>query len=348
MTIPGISPKYYPGQCVVQCQAGDQRCLDTGTYEVCNNGLWSAGMNCTTGTCQQFFTSTGAPRTVCGVCIPGLHRCTTATGAERTTSVCSVGGGSCSGGAPTCTSACGAASGACQGVCTLPPDIETCDMTGAWGAASACTVGGCLAINRNDTDTSNDDALCIAQCAPGAEVCMGGASALSQPIPGTAQHGTCTTGGMLPASGTACAGATSCRKDLNGNALGCVQCVGATKNENGLTDTRCTSAAGGVGTTNVESCKTDNTWPTTPAAGSGCPSGTSCLAASPEGNRVIYCHDCFLGECTESNLNQLGGSCMGQGLGGPMSCNSGANPGTTVSDCCSAACFSDVVPATCH
>ena len=83
----------------------------------------------------------------------------------------------------------------------------------------------------------------------------------------------------MPAAPTCPAGAgccqpvgnerTSCRTDTAHNALGCVVCVGATTNEGGLIDTRCTDTTGALQTNGVcgdlehvslETCKEDNTW----------------------------------------------------------------------------------------
>jgi len=310
---------YTPGSCQSECQTGDQRCSGpvATSFQTCVNGLWSAkSMTCSTGTCQQFADSAGAPRTVCGVCVPGMHRCTNGTGTA-------------------------VASGT---------DIETCDMTGQWGTHAACTLGSCLQINPNG------DSACVAQCIPGAILCAGAQKVpVSNPQhPGSLAQVTCTANGTIPAAPTAaqcagatppascCPGTTSCRKGPGGQPVqstntlaACVECVGdmiAGGNEVGLVDTRCPSG------TTIEQCQSNNTWPTVPTM---CGTAMSCMPES--GNLQPSCGDCpgIPGTAPCDETTQGFGFCAAQGLGSPVPCGASA-------DCCASACGVRPTPAFCQ
>jgi hypothetical protein len=218
--------------------------------------------------------------------------------------------------------------------------IQTCDATGQWGAAAPCMVGRC------QDEPVVGDAFCIADCLPGAKVCVGGPAAVpaGEPIGGTAAEATCSAQGLITAP-IACGGGTRCRKSAAGIALGCVQCVGSVPNEAGLTDTRCRSAGGGAGSTHVETCGSNNQWPTTRSA---CPPGSVCTPATYSPGR--YCHPCGpLSECSVTELEAFfgpGADCSIVGAsagacGGTPDCCNGFDPGD------GDVCRRDDDPATC-
>jgi hypothetical protein len=326
-----------PGDCVVDCQATESKCAATGVTAIqsCVSGVWSAA----TTPCQtdggvgvvECLDSTdpdsGLHHAFCGVCTPGTHRCTNATG--------------------------GVDAGATF------PFIETCGADGAWHSPVACTIGLCKG--------AEGAASCRVDCVPGKTVCVGAPFNLDLPAPqlfGTPAALTCNPNGTLPAAPN-CAGnpnligcckpvggqLTTCRTDVAGNVLGCVQCVGSTENEGGLIDTRCTDVSGaqqssindsgGCGDVDhvaLEVCKSDNTW----GPPTQCQATLTCLDAFniPNGNA---CAPCANGEsgtdpCTDDGLQSLGFSgCTdpllnaGAGYGVPSSCD-------TTPNCCHQAC----------
>ncbi|MEO6950455.1 MAG: hypothetical protein ABI321_01475 [Polyangia bacterium] len=208
----GTSSSYRPGQCVVQCQDGDQRCNNSGngtTYETCAGGLWGAAKQCmATGggvaLCNNTTSTAGRPAIFCGECVNGATRCD-------------------------------------------GDQIQTC-ANNTWGADTACTVGVCQTnYNSNNTQTS----VCRAQCIPGSLTCQGGGvqDPVSRMF-GTTAVVACDQTGKLGAQ-TACDSGKLCRTGPSSNGaqstspdgivLGCVTCVGG-QNAFGLPDTRCSNA----------------------------------------------------------------------------------------------------------
>jgi hypothetical protein len=285
------------GTCGTSCQAGDERCLTTGaiSFQQCAGGVWGAPQTCATGVCYGYTNTLGRPAKLCNaVCTPGTHRCSDAEGSVGTT------------------------------------HVQTCDATGNWGAAAACTYGSC--------QSSNNDYLCIAQCVPGATVCMGATVAGIGQFSGTDSSGICTAQGRLPVSGTACAGTTVCRKNYTGIALGCLECIGPNHGGNtvGQADSRCTDAVGAPGgTAGYEYCQANDTWP---AATTLCPNATTCsITTSTCGNCSMLNTTLGVyqsGTCSESRARSISGNAYGctiYGYGSPTSCGA-------TSDCCGSYC----------
>ena len=308
-----------PGVCVAQCRPGEQQCVGNNAYQTCGaNGTWkSAVTQCPSAdgapsSCFAFTQPSGALATVCGACRPGSHRCANS-------------GGGLDGGAG------------------MLNELETCDSTGRWGAATPCTVGVCAPSGANDV-------ACVAQCIPGSTLCVG----QSASVPGTPYQGSeasvaCTAQGMIPAftggscasdpNGPGCCGAgTLCRQDSAGNALGCLACVG-TSNEAGLVDTRCVDGNGvAPGTASIETCSASNSW----GAPTMCASPEECRPATGNQASPTVCGSCYgRPSCTDSALFTTSSgafNCEWLGLGPPRSC--GGQP-----DCCASACSVGPAPA---
>lgn len=274
-----------PGRCIVQCAAGDERCVADGatSYQTCANGLWSEPVACSgTTKCFDFRNAAGRPARVCGECIPATHDC-------------------------------------------VGDSIRTCSASGVWGAAAACALGRCVDVGR--------DSICLAECVPGATVCVGGPKTGVGRFAGTEASAACTANGLLPANpcpggAGCCAGTTTCRKSATGVATGCVECVGPNivgGNERALVDSRCRALAGGPGSEGTQACAATNTWPTAVAA---CGAGTSC---SVTGDQDV-CGNCLGGLCSQARLSsQFGETCQTEGQGIPIQCG-------ITSDCCSDRC----------
>jgi hypothetical protein len=265
----------------VQCQAGDERCVAqrSSSYETCVNGLWSGATDCTAPSlCFDYTTGFGRPARVCGVCVPGTHRCTDASGAPGNSG----------------------------------PAIETCDGTGRWSAQVACTVGACATISNNDAaclaQCVPGSTVCLGAFAGGI-----GANPGTQASGTCTAAGLLPTAPACPGGAGCCGGTTTCRRAGTGVAIGCVDCVGTAVvggNESGITDTRCTTATGAVpGNAATEVCTATNTWP---AAANVCPTNTSCVPPTQQ-----TCRNCFGNTCTESwVLSQTGQTCQ-QFFGAP-------------------------------
>ena len=275
--------------CQTQCNAGDTQCTgpNATSYETCVNGLWSAPVECAgDAICRGYTTLVGRPSTLCGgICTPGTHQCEPVDG--------------------------GAYNGA----------IQTCDATGQWSASAACTVGVCT------NASGGGDYACQAECVPSTTTCTGNYVNNGTPFSGRVATAACTAQGLLPAYPNCegitdgglgcCQGDTVCRNGANGNATGCLECIGPSVpggNENGQTDTKCVSTDE-LGDAGVETCGASNTWPAAPST--SCPSGTSCTTSSQ------VCGQCYGGDCTKSRLGQ----CYYYELQGPEQC--GSTP-----DCC--------------
>jgi hypothetical protein len=95
-----------PGACLPVCKSGDERCVGV-QYQTCSSGVWGASQSCSAGSCQPFTNGDGRPARVCGVCVPGTHRCTDVNGMPGTAYV------------------------------------QTCDSTGQWTTPAVCSVGAC-------------------------------------------------------------------------------------------------------------------------------------------------------------------------------------------------------------
>jgi hypothetical protein len=182
--------------------------------------------------------------------------------------------------------------------------------------------------------------MCVAECVPNSTVCMGITSTGVGEYPGTNAYGTCGADGKIPAASTACPGVTVCRKNYQGIAVGCMECLGPNHggNANGQADSRCTDNAGAVpGTTAYESCQANDTWPAAP---------TVCPVASPTCTvNAIQCNTCTLydttlgyyvsGPCTETRARAISNNvygCSAEGRGTPTLCGGS-------SDCCSVYCY---------
>jgi hypothetical protein len=316
------------GHCVAQCLAGEERCVAANgqgsTYQTCNNGVWGAAQNCANSDpCFQYTTPPPLLRKkLCGgVCAPGDKRCSNSGGTQ-------VGSG-------------------------VDHYFQVCGTDGKWAAATDCTVGTC------SIDPSNPAVLgCVAECIPGAKVCLGGNTAVpNTPFTAKMQDGTCQDNGRLPAAGTNCPANTYCRKNVAGQALGCVACVGG-QNEWGIADTKCGNAAGAAGTTNVFTCLANSSdWDIGGTLACGAPNAV-CHNATTNINPPLttgaYCHPetgTFGGNApplTQSYLMQgWGKTCSNNywnnGWGVPVSC--GLLGGGSVSDCCSSHCYAEPQPA---
>jgi len=286
---------YVPGNCVAQCAAGDQKCDGTANYQTCVNGRWSSTTApCTANRCIQYSDpASNGPRTVCGVCAPGSHRCTDATGAPG-------------------------------GV----TDIETCDATGQYGAHAACTVGQCQSTGLDAACIAACQPgaqVCVgaAPTAPSVPAHPGTLAVVTCNPNGTlppAPAATDCSGATPPAS--CCPTGTSCRKGPNGQPVtsgntpaACVQCVGpnvAGGNELGLVDTMCTDA------THQEVCGSDNKWPATPTLCT-----TTCQPENPGGTCSTFCFGTPPFGCTASAFAAHGTSCTGVPCGGTPDCCAG-------------------------
>lgn len=226
---PGNSSIYRPGQCVVQCQNGDQRCTGSGygtTYETCAGGLWGTAKQCAGAVvCIDTTSTAGRPAIFCGECING----TTSSNGNQ---------------------------------------IETC-AGNKWGAATACTVGVCqnsfgpngLARGVCRAECVPNTLVCQGNGAQDPVSYMPGTTAVAT-CDATGKLGTSTNcdAGKLCRTGPSSNGGVNPTPD--GYVLGCVTCVGG-QNAFGLPDTRCSNvddtATTYVGSSGfVETCKADS------------------------------------------------------------------------------------------
>lgn len=305
------------GLCLTECSAGEERCASANStaYQTCVNGRWSAtATSCAAGgKCLTYTAANGKSAKLCGAdCAPGTMRCSLTDGGP---------GGD----------------GATQ----------TCDATGKWGAAAACAIGRCA--------TNGTAAACVAECVPGSLVCAGN----NNGVPGTPYAGrsgfqSCSAKGLLDPTVTGCAANTFCRSK-NGRALvpagatnACIACVGsniAGGNEDGLVDSRCSTAAGDAPGNNASQiCAADNTWTAgLTACANGCTgpaphSGPTVPICSTTGNGDFMTESYYAahrrGSC--SNSRRARGS-------SPVVCG-------VVPDCCSSLCQHPIpaTPASCN
>ncbi len=149
------------GLCQARCQSGSKRCGPSAMVQQCDlQGVWRDIMSC-----PFACTGTGDAVTCGGTCKPGTRTC----GANNTPLLCDEMGVNQM--QTACATAC-TGSGECTGDCTptatrcsatAANQVETCDASGHWGAATACTFV-CDAATKN----------CSGECAPGtADRCSG-------------------------------------------------------------------------------------------------------------------------------------------------------------------------------
>ena len=305
-----------PGSCKVQCQSGDEQCIGGSTYVTCANGLWSAPLLCASGkNCQQTSLN-GAPRKVCGDCIPGSRECGGTNGTQ----------------------------------------IRVCKTDATWEAAySDCAVGSCFFPNQAIgavcvAECFPGKKVCGQQntTVPGVNIAASdseGVCTAQGRLP--AALTTCGTG-QYCRRGPA-------QNGNPGTALGCLTCVG-TQNEFGLRDSKCSSDDGTANIGNyLTLCKTDNSgWDGANNNICVAPNDTCNPASTNISIPQIYgsyCHNDWFGLATQSNLQNFFGETCQSWYGGnsaPMSC---AVPnGSPVGDCCSNRCYAaqQPTPATCQ
>jgi hypothetical protein len=123
--------------------------------------------------------------------------------------------------------------------------LQTCGADRQWSSA-ACTFGLCDPMQL----------LCAAQCKPSQVLC-GGAPISVYGQTGYTKSATCSANGTVTNWTTAptCPAGTYCRFDIDGNALGCVECVGSVKTPTSFVDTKCSTDG-----TSVIFCADGNTW----------------------------------------------------------------------------------------
>lgn len=326
----------------VQCQNGVGACTPDGKFLPCdaNGKLNREAVTCTTGVCvadSASTTGTTEPAGRCAtLCTESEGRCNFVSSMELSTSgqrckngrweeqvVCTGDGETCwehvVAGVNTigCFVDCFPGTSMCDGDNTS----VTCGDDGFFGDPVACTTGVCV-DNADFTAAS-----CQVECLSGQVKC--GSNDLSDGYPRVSSEViTCGTDGRW-GDPVACEGELTCRYDISGLSLGCVQCAG--QSEVGQPDTRCTE------NNEVQTCKPDNTWGTLLMCGGA----ASCVdPETAEHSAAPYCQDPFFSEFI---LNFFGTSCAGQGLGAPISCPE--FDGSPVPDCCSGACLADPPPA---
>jgi hypothetical protein len=259
---------------------GAGTCTAAGLFQPCNSSFVlepaSSAVACPAGqTCEptgQTVPGVYQPGACTQTCVPGTTECSgsgiatcTANGVWGPPTACT--------GTATCqqyTNASGqsaAVCGACVpgthqctalggGDAAANTAIETCDSTGNWGTPAACVIGSC--------QSTGTDFACLPNCVPGAMICGG---------TGGTELGTCSSSGT---AGTfaPCPTGQSCRNDSNGNAIGCITCLGP---DHGLApDMECTTDRRGVpGNSAVDTCGPGDTW--LPVV--KCTPGTTCQTA---------------------------------------------------------------------
>jgi MYXO-CTERM domain-containing protein len=332
-----------PGACASDCVAGDKTCLGGGISDCGPGNTWASPVPCPSvppgPTCTPFVTPEGHPSAICNAdCIPGRHRCATATGTTD--------------------------GGIQDGGTSSEDSIETCAANGTWSTPLACTAGlGCV--------ENAGDAFCQADCLPGTLVCVGATRTIAtSPYSGFRAAAKCTTDGRIPTvtctgpspAPECCAAGTFCRTNPAGAvsggvparfAYGCVKCV-PSQNEFGLPDTRCSNAAGTArGTVDVQVCTGADPLTADWGAPTACDNAVDCQDPSTDifipTRSDVYCHASsdLNGPETESALESNGGTCdntpfTGSDYGAPISCPGPA--GEAITDCCTAWCGQDRQP----
>lgn len=261
----GIIGGFTGGSCQAECNPGDSKCDGDGAYQTCtNNHTWSGTTtscpNNGTDHCVQFTDpSTNGQRAICGVCVPGSHRCTDVNGNPN--------------GSP-------------------PTDIQSCDTTGHYAAYAACSVGQCQYSNGDyacEAQCVPGSTVCMgATTAPNPE--HPGTTAYGM----CTANGLLPTSGTNCPSNTACRKGPSGQPVGNG-ANACVTCVGPNiqgGNEIGLVDSYCTSS------TQLETCTASNVWSTPTTCPTSSALNGQCKQESPYlyeyCNGYAYCHQSFL------------------------------------------------------
>jgi hypothetical protein len=273
----------------------------------------------------QTCTSTGTWSTTTSPCITSnpASSCFDYSVLSRPRAVCGV----CAPGSTRCI-------GVDGGVAPAPTDVvETCTAAAQWGAPTTCVASFCDGVHG-----------CVADCVPGAQVCIPGDPLSPEPPPvsyGASRYHACGSDGRVSPVPTPCPVHTSCRLDPNGNSYGCVVCVG-TSNEAGEVDTACCPSAilcpGAP--TGILTCK-----PTNDGYGTAqnCPAGTFCNPESdPRG--ALSPESCGVSQTQlRTQTNNPFATCAASGFGTVIACGG-------VLDCCSTSCtppYSTASPAIC-
>ena len=250
-----------PGSCQAnECTNGAKRCASKTASQTCVNGQWGPTTACTN--CVQFYDqSTDLDTVLCSAateCIPGSTQC---------------GSGATIAG---------------LGDYTYFTGIRTCGPDGTFPATyTQCSVGACAQLVASGPGAFNGQATCLPQCVPNEIVCVNSESpntsqtlsTLAGPPHGWPYQIKCTAQGRLstsPADLVTCTSGQSCRRDVTGKSLGCVDCVG-TQNEFGVPDERCSGST-------PQTCTPSNTWP-----GSGTACGINSVCVVGNANEGAYC-----------------------------------------------------------
>lgn len=242
-----------PGDCVVECKPGEERCVGGPTFQTCNNGVWGPLADCPGGAnCFAYTAASGGRTKVCGgECAPGSKRCRNAD----------AGAGN--------------------------EGIQVCGASATWGPIQTCSVGTCK------SGVGAVGAACVADCIPNVVSCADGSAGVpGTGYRGRASTMTCSATGTLTPT-VPCGAGTVCRTRPDGTTImagtaACLQCVGSGVmggNENGLVDRRCQDA------TTTQLCGADNTWSgaaTACTAPATCKTSTFLGAQCRSGNWVPY------------------------------------------------------------
>jgi hypothetical protein len=248
-----------PGACAVECEDGQERCLQEETSEsplfvTCEGGTWTTTPEACAdnavcydgdrydlqyyGTGYYFYQAPVEGPVICGgECTPGTMVCIDLN----------LGDGS---------------------------QTMTCGDDGQWEDPVSCEMGYC--------EENGGFAQCEMECIPGTISCnpTGGEGG-----DGGGNEYLCLENGVWD-DGTACDVSTLnfeeyCRVDNQGIALGCVQCLGTDTNGNAfdVADSECFSA------TETRSCNASNEWETEDA----CPGTDICNSQSNGMSTVAWC-----------------------------------------------------------
>jgi hypothetical protein len=207
-------------------------------YQTCSNGVWGASTSCAAGTCQPYTNGDGRPARVCGVCVPGTHRCTDSmgnagtayvqtcdsTGQWATPTICNVGACGASGADFGCLAQCIPNKKFCSGAAATGPGLTIAGTA----SESLCPANGLTAgvvptaCTGGQTCRKDDGGNTL-----GCTLCVGGknefglqdtrCSDAAGANPGTAAVQSCATDGMswVTPPGTICPGGTTCKGASN-------------------------------------------------------------------------------------------------------------------------------------
>jgi hypothetical protein len=334
---PSETPSCDHGVCRATCSAGDTRCLDPVTPEVCTtDGAWQARDACTyvcssgscTGNCtpshtecrdNDLYTCTASglwakTQTCPNVCSAGACTGTCTVGATRCSPSAPNVPESCVGGTwqdqPPCAYAC--LGGTCT-ACVPNQDKKcengaamTCDASGNWVLAEACpyqcTKGACSGAC---TDGAH-------QCADSktAQTCSGGVWSGDTLCPYVCDAATGQCGGECQPSATQCVGGVASSCDATGHwspGTACTYlCVG--------------NACGGVcrpgtqqcdGNGGLQTCTASSAWGTGTTCAYGCSAG-ACNACTPQPQTTTCSGKCGLTNDNCGNSVDCGG-CSAKG-----------------------------------